>query len=398
MKVIGNGSVVPREDKPKARCRVWQLQVLVDDHGERRRLSETFHGTWTQARAALAEWRAELESSEPAPRSCTVSEYMDMWHARRERSGAFSDRTLRTDMEKLAPVRMMLGERLVSSVKRDDVRSVLSGAMDGKTPSGREWSPHSVSRMRTALGKMMRDAVSDGYAVDNPVEGAECPKRPASSGSAMPAGDMDALLSSLDWTRKGHRAVGLALGCGLRRSEICALRWEDVRDGCVHVRRSVGEDGSDRPTKSGAGVRTVPLPPVVAAGLESARADGKVVDMLPHSLSAWWRKRRAGLGCRGYRFHDLRHSYATRLAASGVHVRVMMELCGWSSVDVAMRVYTHVSDSMREDAVAAAFGIPCSNRAAKEKDGEPSRSPNSPSDLRFRMVGDTGFEPVAPAV
>ena len=100
----------------------------------------------------------------------------------------------------------------------------------------------------------------------------------------------------------------------------------------------------------------MPMPAVVAAGLESVRGAGKVVDMLPHSLSTWWRRNRASLGCEGYRFHDLRHSYATRLAESGVHVRVAMELCGWASVDVAMRVYTHVADAARTDAVARAFG------------------------------------------
>lgn len=355
MKVIGTGSVVQRDkSRPRARCRDWELSVVVESDGKRRRRTRAFHGTWTEAHGALAEFVAELDG--PDPEDMTVSDWLKEWTMRREKSGAYAPRTLRTDAEKLRPFNDMYGKRLVRDVSREDVRALYRAVMGGETPSGRKWSAHTVSRMRTVLGKFFRDAVREGVADSDPTKGVDVPRRPATSGRAMPRGDMDGLLSGLDWKRAGHRAVALALGCGLRRSEICALRWEDVRDGSVHVRRSSDEDGADRRAKTDAGHRCVPMPAVVAAGLESVRGSDKVVDMLPHSLSTWWRRNRASLGCDGYRFHDLRHSYATRLAESGVHVRVAMELCGWASVDVAMRVYTHVADAARTDAVARAFG------------------------------------------
>ena len=361
MRVIGNGSVVQRDkSKPRSRCRDWELSVKVDEGGRARRRTKAYHGTWTQAQQALKSFADEL--SGPSCDAVTVSGWFAMWTERRRLSGAYSERTLRTDREKLRPFVERYGDRLVRDVSREDVRDAYQAVMRGETPSGRKWSPHSVGRMRTCLGKMMRDAVDEGFALSNPTEGVPVPKRPRTSGRAMPPAQADALLSTLVWARQGHRAVALALGCGLRRSEVCALRWEDIRDGCVHVERSADDGGGDSAAKSDAGYRVVPMPHVVAAGLESARGVGKVVDTTPHSLSRWWRRNRSRLGCAGYRFHDLRHSYATRLAASGVHIRVAMELCGWASVDVAMRVYTHVADDMLVDAVARAFP-PCGFRA-----------------------------------
>ncbi len=355
MKVIGHGSVVQRgKSKSRSRCRDWELSVLVEADGRRRRRTRAFHGTYTQAQDALSEYVDELRGT-PVTSGMPFSAYMDSWFGRRAASGAVSARTLRTDREKLAPVRGMLGDRPISSVTPDDVRAVYEGAMAGKTPSGRKWSPQTVLRMHTALSKMLSDAVSDGIIASSPAAKVDVPRQRAdTSGQAMPADLMDAVLASLDWSLAPHRAVGLALGCGLRRSECCALDWSDVRDGCVRVSRACEDDGSPKPTKTGR-TRTVPAPPVVLAGLESARSEGRVVDMLPHSVTRWWIRHRAGLGCGRYRFHDLRHSYATRLAASGVHMRVAMELCGWSSVEMAARVYTHVSDELQRDAVRAAF-------------------------------------------
>lgn len=352
MRPVGRGSVVQRDmDRPRSRCRDWELSVKMDDG---RRRTRAFHGTWTQATEALSAFVAELEDA-PAE-GMTLGGYIRLWTDRRERSGAYAARTLRTDREKLAPVLALLGDRPISSVTRDDVRKLYEDVMGGKTPSGRKWSAHSVNRMRTALSKVYADAIKDGYATSSPVAGVDHPAPPRSPGSAMPPAEMDAVLAALDYSQPAHRAVALALGCGLRRSEACALLWSDVREGCVHVTKSAEEDGGDKSAKTASGNRTVPMPPDVAREMERHRSCGKVCGMLPHSLSVWWAKHRDALGCSGYRFHDLRHSYATRLAASGVHMRVAMELCGWSSVDTAMKVYTHVSHDMQREAVRAAFG------------------------------------------
>ena len=356
MIVHGNGSIVPREDRPRSRCRSWMLQVVVEADGERKRKSRAFHGTYTQAQAALAEFVSHLRGTVLGS-GVPFADWCDEWQRRRRESGAYSERTLATDAEKLAPAVKALGDRPISDLRPDDFRSLYQSVQRGETPSGREWSPRSVIRMHTALCKCMSDAVEEGILPSSPMRGVRPPRPPQQTGSALTERQMDGLLGKLDMSDAPQRGVALALCCGLRRSECCGLRWGDIRGGSVHVVRSCSDDGSDVAPKTDAGYRTVPMPSVLSAMLEGVRGDDwdRVVGMLPKSLSRWWMRNRGSLGCPGVRFHDLRHSYATRLAANGVHVRVAMQLCGWSSMEIALKVYTHVPDSLAVSGVEAAF-------------------------------------------
>jgi integrase len=50
------------------------------------------------------------------------------------------------------------------------------------------------------------------------------------------------------------------------------------------------------------------------------------------------------------RFHDLRHSHATQLLASGVHPKIVQECLGHSTIAVTMDLYSHVSETIQSDA------------------------------------------------
>ena len=52
------------------------------------------------------------------------------------------------------------------------------------------------------------------------------------------------------------------------------------------------------------------------------------------------------------RFHDLRHSHATQLLSTGVHPKVAQERLGHSTITTTMDLYSHVSETMQEDAAA----------------------------------------------
>jgi integrase len=52
------------------------------------------------------------------------------------------------------------------------------------------------------------------------------------------------------------------------------------------------------------------------------------------------------------RFHDLRHSHATQLLLAGVHPKVAQERLGHSTISTTMDLYSHVTETMQEDAAA----------------------------------------------
>jgi integrase len=172
--------------------------------------------------------------------------------------------------------------------------------------------------------------------------------------------------------------ITLVLALTLRRGEVLGLKWDDVdfEHRCLYIRRTVSRIGGkmgvvERPPKSKAGRRVLPLPDFVIAVLhreqkrqEECKAilgakwkDGGYV--FPNSVGGYYHEssvrerfkrllKRAGLP--DIRFHDLRHSAATFLLAMGVNPKEVQELLGHSSFRMTMDLYGHVLQSMRDDA------------------------------------------------
>jgi integrase len=130
---------------------------------------------------------------------------------------------------------------------------------------------------------------------------------------------------------------------GLRRGEVLALRWCDVdwSAGVVRVRRNYtrGEFGTPKTRRSS---RAVPLPDQLAAELDrlfcrsrfsgdddlvfAHPALGTVLDPAKVRRRFTAAARRAGL--RHVRFHDLRHTFGTRMSAAGAPLRSIQEWMG----------------------------------------------------------------------
>jgi len=91
---------------------------------------------------------------------------------------------------------------------------------------------------------------------------------------------------------------------------------------------------------------------------------GPLVCSLPHPFWLWWNahewlKAIEGTALPRIRFHDLRHSHATHMLASGVHVKIASERLGHSKIGITLDLYSHVLPGMQEDVakVDAAFKV-----------------------------------------
>ena len=130
---------------------------------------------------------------------------------------------------------------------------------------------------------------------------------------------------------------------GLRQGELLGLQWRDVDwlAGKLRVRRSYVR-GHWGPPKSRRATRAVPMADRLAGELDrhhkasSYDADDDLVfghpqrgTVLDHSdlVRRFKRALRAG-GVRQVRFHDLRHTFGTRMAAAGVPMRTLQEWMG----------------------------------------------------------------------
>ncbi len=168
---------------------------------------------------------------------------------------------------------------------------------------------------------------------------------------------------------KGHPheiAYLLALS-SLRRSEILALRWENVDLGRKLIRVSgAAVPGRDHKmvqkaeNKNRSSTRVVPiLIDQLQEALEAAcKPSGLVVDAEPGPLARGLQRvcREAGLPVVG--LHGLRHSFASLAYHLQVPEKITMEIGGWSDYGTMRKIYTHISQSdikRYEDAFAGFY-------------------------------------------
>jgi integrase len=163
-----------------------------------------------------------------------------------------------------------------------------------------------------------------------------------------------------------RRAIEIAIGTGLRRSEIIALRHED-RDGRgVWVRRRAiatkGRLDVQPSVKSGRSRRWVPLPPSlewIGSAKGFVLTDSKE-PVSPHVLTKGLKKASKGTALEGMPFagfHALRRTYLMMLLESGADIVTVAEI-GGHDVTMLQNEYLRSREDLKIKAVEGAFGGP----------------------------------------
>ncbi len=156
-------------------------------------------------------------------------------------------------------------------------------------------------------------------------------------------------------------ALSLGLVCGLRRGEICGLRWQDVSwetsEIFVTNQRMRLDSGQviDALPKSRSSVRTVPVPPPLMSQLRHARQlSGYIDGISPSGLDAAHRALVRRLDLPPIPLHGLRHSMATACIRHGGDMRSLQLLLGHARYATTADRYTHPDRYMLRKAIDAA--------------------------------------------
>lgn len=236
-----------------------------------------------------------------------------------------------------------VGDVAVEEVTPRDVEAIAAKMLrDGK-------AEHTRARTLKLISQVFDFARRRGWCSENPCREVERPQvRESADIRFLGREELEALLSAVDVAEKpfgsADRAIFLtAAMTGLRQGELLALRWRDVdwMAKRIRVRRSYVRGHWGTP-KSRSGERSVPLSTRVAGELKrylrrsSFRADDDLVfahprtgGVLDHgSLSRRFKAALKAAGVRRIRFHDLRHTFGTRMAATGVPMRALQEWMG----------------------------------------------------------------------
>ncbi len=372
----GEGNIRKRADGR------WEARVMLPDSVRKSFYGETRQEVATKLRDALH----DVGKGIPLPdERQTVKQYLTSWYeGMKPQVRQSSYRRYGDFINHLVPA---LGRHSLTKLSPQQLQAFYTKKLaDGLSPT-------TVHAIHSMLHRALEDALQMGLVSRNVSEMLKPPKRGHREMQPLSVIEVRHFLAAVRGDRFEALYI-LALSTGMREGELLALRWQDVdlTRRIVQVRLNVQETAGRyilAETKTAYSRRTVALTQAAVDALaahwqrqqlEKARMGSLYDDaldlvfpngyggiMIPHNIAKRSFKRyleQAGLS-RSVRFHDLRHTAATLLLASGVNVKVVSEMLGHSSVSITLSIYAHVLPHMQQSAVSAMDVLLASQEAGK---------------------------------
>jgi integrase len=261
-----------------------------------------------------------------------------------------------------------IGNRPIAQLAREDVEALAAAlAHDGL-------SAKTIRNVLGLLNGICEFAIKRGWASSNPCRYVDRPRVEESQDIRyLEPDELEAVLRATGDDAFGHvhRAITLAAAMsGLRMGELLALRWLDVdwQAQRIRVRRNYVRGHLGTP-KSRRGSRSVPLADRLGGELDqhyrrtAYQADEDLVFANPHTgtpldgaaLLRAFQRTLLSAGVRKVRFHDLRHTFGTRMAAAGVPMRTLQEWMGHRDLRTTCIYADYAPGTHEVDLVNGAF-------------------------------------------
>ncbi len=271
-----------------------------------------------------------------------------------------------------------LGNILLTQLRPEVIQSYISEKLSkGRINYEGGLSSRTVRHHIVCLHTALQNAVKMGLLFRNPVDAITIPKSSRHEIQTMNENDIHKFLEVAHNTQY-YALFYTAIFTGMRRSELLALRWQDVDLLLLQcsINRSLHQIKGGkivfRQPKTDKSRRLIALSPSLSRLLQEYRTsqdilresldyprlsesdlvfchhDGK--PFLPNTVSHNWEKlvRKAGLS--HIRLHDARHTHASLMLKQGIHPKIVQERLGHSSIQITLDTYSHVAPGLQQAA------------------------------------------------
>lgn len=252
---------------------------------------------------------------------------------------------------------------------------------DTKAAEGQ--SANSIIKHNVVIAGALKEAKRKKLIRDNPAEDAILPRKEHFEGKAYSVNEAMKLLSVLD-DEPIKPAVILGLLYGLRRSEVCGLRWQDIDfdTGTMQIRNTVVKTKTlieHERTKSKRSRRTliliddtIPYLKALKAAQEEFKGrcinydpdpqghvctNSKGKSFTPDYVSHGFSRLLERHGLPHIRFHELRHTAGSLLLNNGMSVKQIAEYLGHEKVATTLDIYTHIDFEGKKEVAQIMGGI-----------------------------------------
>lgn len=247
-----------------------------------------------------------------------------------------------------------------------------------------ELTPSTIAETAKVWRMFLTWALEEGFMAKNPARNLSLPTTKESKRTieVFTAEERQKIMAYLAKGKYQYDTViRLAFATGMRQGELLGLKWEDIYDGMIHVKRStamvthIDKDGNRElsrevwSTKTTNSVRTIPITPeteqmlaehklaqkkyLFAHGLKQSEYvftsnTGELIDARVFIRSYERMLTRAGVKYR--KFHTIRHTFATEAIRRGVDVKDLQMLLGHSDVTTTY-IYVQSDDASKREAI-----------------------------------------------
>ena len=269
-------------------------------------------------------------------------------------------------------IKPYLGDRPLSALTTQELQKFYNtvkkkGRVKPDKLHGTELADSMVRGIHMMLHEALDMAVRLRLIVKNPTVGTTIPKNNYPPKQILNDEQLDRFMKRIRQDERWYDFFYTELTTGLRRGEICGLKWEDfdAENGKLKVRRSVakrkGGGLNIGETKTETGMRTIVLPPSTAELLRKRKETAVSEWIFPniyepekpmhpdyayHRLKTLLKQAELPL----IRFHDLRHTFATLALEHGMDVKTLSATIGHVSSATTLDIYSHITDTMQRQA------------------------------------------------
>ena len=276
-------------------------------------------------------------------------------------------------------IKPLLGDEKIGSITTADIQKMYNwlrenGRVNEHYEKGNALSDSFIRRVHMMLHEAMDAAVRERLIPKNPTEGTIIPKVNYAPKQILTEEQLEKFMEALKQDPLWFDFFYTELTTGMRRGEICGLKWQDFDDktGRLHIHRSVSnrKGGGIRvgETKTESGARTILLPPSTAEILKQRKKKSysewifhnPTVPELPMNPSSAYRHLKTLLKNAELpliRFHDLRHTFATHALNSGVDAKTLSGILGHTNASFTLDTYTHMTTDMHRKASGVVGGF-----------------------------------------
>ena len=358
----------------------WELRWRgpADQNGERKRFSQIFKGSKRDANKKLRELLSKVDNGSHVDKSKeTVKQFAERWMATYVKTNC----TLRTAVGYQGNIDRYIipaiGRTAVQNLSRIQIEAIYAGMLE------RGLSHTTILHVHRVLKEMLNHAVGDDLIAKNPAVGARPPRGEKKQMDMWDVPTIHRFLDESQGTRYGH-IFEFAISTGMRRSEICGLKWGavDLVGGRLEVVATLQQipghglvTGAPKTKRSR---RNIALAPATVAllqvvqgtqqlakletgplwqeiGYVFTQADGSPVQ--PDILTKNFRSMVRELAMPPLSFHGLRHAFATMALQAGMNPKIVSEALGHSSVTITLDTYSHVLPNMQDKLAIAVENI-----------------------------------------